>query len=219
MTNTKISFPIIGMHCASCARLIEKKLNKTPGVTDAMVNYGSEQASVEFDPQIRTLRDLGDLVTEAGYKPIIESVTGLNPVNKTTDELKEEAKKKELSELKVKVIVSGILSTIIMIGSFPEWFGGALSAISYQLSDTLSNPFFLLLLTIPVQFWAGWGFYQATWSGLKNRAAGMDTLIAIGTSAAFGFSVLTTFFEPKLRTAGFPIIMYYDTAAVIIALI
>ena len=102
---------------------------------------------------------------------------------------------------------------------FPEWFGGALSAISYQLSDTLSNPFFLLLLTIPVQFWAGWGFYQATWSGLKNRAAGMDTLIAIGTSAAFGFSVLTTFFEPKLRTAGFPIIMYYDTAAVIIALI
>ena len=219
MTNTKISFPIIGMHCASCARLIEKKLNKTPGVTDAMVNYGSEQASVEFDPQIRTLRDLGDLVTEAGYKPIIESVTGLNPVNKTTDELKEEAKKKELADLKRKVIVSVILSVMIMVGSFPEWFGGALSAISYQLSDTLSNPFFLLLLTIPVQFWAGWGFYQATWSGLKNRAAGMDTLIAIGTSAAFGFSVLTTFFEPKLRTAGFPIIMYYDTAAVIIALI
>ena len=114
--------------------------------------------------------------------------------------------------------MSVILSVMIMVGSSREWFGGA---ISYQLSaiDTLSNPFFLLLLTIPVQFWAGWGFYQATWSGLKNRAAGMDTLIAIGTSAAFGFSVLTTFFEPKLRTAGFPIIMYYDTAAVIIALI
>ncbi|MDP1721925.1 MAG: heavy metal translocating P-type ATPase [Candidatus Gottesmanbacteria bacterium] len=215
----KTSFPIIGMHCASCARLIEKKLKKTPGVTDAMVNYGSEQASVEFDEASCNVETLGRAVENIGYKAIIEPMTGPGPVKKTTDEMKEEAKKKELSDLKIKVVVSSVLSVFIVLGSFPEWFGGAMSAISDQLSATLTNPLVLLGLTIPVQFWAGWGFYQATWSGLKNRAAGMDTLIAIGTSAAFGFSVLTTLFEQQLRAAGFPIIMYYDTAAVIIALI
>ncbi|MEK7543503.1 MAG: heavy metal translocating P-type ATPase [Patescibacteria group bacterium] len=211
MPNTKISFPIIGMHCASCARLIEKKLQKTPGVTDAMVNYGSEQASVEFDETSCSLDAIGKAVEDIGYQAILSpkekfSEAGSGPTM-TPDELKEEAKKKELVDLKRKVIISGILSALIMIGSFPEWFG------------IFMSPYVLLLLTIPVQFWAGWGFYQATWSGLKNRAAGMDTLIAIGTSAAFGFSVLTTFFEMQLRVAGFPIIMYYDTAAVIIALI
>ncbi len=159
----------------------------------ASVNYGSEQASVEFDPKIRTLRDLSDLVTEMGYAAVITEEKG-----KTPDELKEEARKKGLAELRSKVLVSSILSLFIVLGSFPEWFGISIS------------PYVLLLLTIPVQFWAGWGFYQATWSGLKNRAASMDTLIAIGTSAAFGYSLLSFFY---------PTPMYFDTAAVIIALI
>lgn len=202
------------MHCASCAKLIERKLNKTPGVASAQVNYGSENATVDFDEHACTLPDLAKAVEDIGYKAVVEAEK-----TKTIDEIKEEAKKKELSDLKRKVIISSVLSFLILLGSFPEWFGNMLSAISYPLSATLSNPFTLLLLVIPVQFWAGWGFYQATWSGLKNRAASMDTLIAIGTSAAFGFSLLTTFFEQPLKNAGFPIVMYYDTAAVIIALI
>lgn len=210
----KTSFPIIGMHCTSCAKNIERALKKTPGVDDANVNYGSEEATVAFDPSVSNLGHLGDVVENLGYKAILTAQS-----NKTPDQLKEEAKKKELADLKVKVVVSGILSVFIVLGSFPEWFGSALSSLSYQLSATLTNPFVLLALTIPVQFWAGWSFYQATWSGFKNRTAGMDTLIAIGTSAAFGYSTLITFFGAQLNALGFPQTMYFDTAAVIITLI
>lgn len=191
----KTSFPIIGMHCASCARLIEKKLKKIPGVSDAAVNYGSEQATVDFDENACSLQTIGKAVEDIGYKAITEQES-----EKTPDQIKEEAKKKELADLKIKVVFSSILSVFIVLGSFPEWFGQTL----------LANPLLLLLFTIPVQFWAGWGFYQATWSGLKNRAASMDTLIAIGTSAAFGYSLLSFFSSTP---------MYFDTAAVIITLI
>ncbi|KKU82279.1 MAG: Cation-transporting ATPase [Microgenomates group bacterium GW2011_GWA2_47_8] len=135
-----------------------------------------------------------------GYKAVLTEERG-----KTPDEMKEEAKKKELGNLKIKVVISSILSLFIVLGSFPEWFG------------IFMPPYVLLFLTIPVQFWAGWGFYQATWSGLKNRAASMDTLIAIGTSAAFGYSVLGIL--GILGKFGMDTTMYFDTAAVIIALI
>lgn len=217
---TKTSFPIIGMHCASCARLIERQLKKTPGVSEAAVNYGSEQASVEFDASVATPNALAGAVAAAGYKAIIGDTpqkTASGSVM-TPDDIKEEAKSRELAELKTKVIVSGILSVFIMLGSFPEWFTGIFSGIS-SIYAFLAAPATLLLLTIPVQFWAGKSFYQATWSGLKNRTASMDTLIAIGTTAAFGYSLLTTLFPEPLEALGVPMTMYYDTAAVIITLI
>jgi len=177
VVTTRKSFPIIGMHCASCARLIEKKIQKIPGVIDVSVNYGSEQAVVKMDESRVSTKELADAIHGAGYKAIIESnqVVGGNSV----DELKEEEKKKELSELKLKVIVSSIFSVIIFIGSFPEWF---------TMLSVFSNFYVLLFLSSIVQFWAGKDFYLATWSGLRNRTASMDTLIAVGTSAAFGFS-------------------------------
>lgn len=209
----KTAFPIIGMHCASCARLIERQLNKTPGVTDASVNYGSETASVEFDPAACNLDSITKSVEAAGYKAAVT-----NNSKQTPEDIKEAAKKAELIDHKTKVIVSGILSTLILLGSFPEWFTGMFAATSgfYTL---LSNPVSLLVLSTPVQFWAGKSFYQATWSGLRNRAASMDTLIAVGTTAAYGFSLLTTLFGQQLSAIGFPMVMYYDTAAVIITLI
>ncbi len=192
----KTSFPIVGMHCASCARLIEKKLQKTPGVLGAAVNYGSEEATVEHEDTV-TPKTLASAVDDVGYKAII------GEKEKSAEELKEEAKKAELADVKKKVIVSSVLSMIVLLGSFPEWFP--------FVPKTLTNPLVLLFLTTPVQFWAGWGFYQATWSGLKNRSAGMDTLIAIGTSAAYGYSLLSVI--------GFPTPTYFDTAAVIVTLI
>ncbi|MBI2405058.1 copper-translocating P-type ATPase [Candidatus Gottesmanbacteria bacterium] len=202
----KTSFPIVGMHCASCAKLIERGLKKTPGVTEAHVSYGSEEATVDFDPSLSNLSHLSNAISNLGYKAITEGES-----TKTPEDLKEEAKRKELSDLKTKVIVSAIFSTFITFGSFPQWFP--------FVPKLLADPFVLLLLSIPVQFWAGWSFYQATWSGLRNRAASMDTLIAIGTSAAFGFSLLTTTLAPQLKAAGFPLLTYFDTAAVIITLI
>src|SRR3989338_3824310 len=97
---SKLSFPIIGMHCASCAKLIERQLKKTPGVVEAAVNYGSEQASVEFDGSVCNPQALAKSVESAGYKAVITSKNDKSP-----DELKEEAKKQELAELKRKVLV------------------------------------------------------------------------------------------------------------------
>ncbi len=200
------SFPIVGMHCASCATLIERKLKKTPGVVDASVNYGSQQASVSFNPSLTSLQALGDAIKNLGYNAITTGDAGKSP-----DELKQEAQKKELADLKTKVLLSGIVSALVLLGSFPEWFP--------FVPKILNAPLFLLALATPVQFWAGWRFYQAAWSGLNNRTASMDTLIAIGTTAAYGFSVLTTFFAQSLASWGLPHVMYYDTAAIIITLI
>ncbi|MBI3342917.1 copper-translocating P-type ATPase [Candidatus Gottesmanbacteria bacterium] len=200
----KTSFPIIGMHCASCARLIEKKLKKTHGVLDAQVNYGSEQAMVEYNEHDCNNEALAKAVEDIGYKAIINS-----EAKKTPEQLKEEAKKKELAELSRKVIVSAVLSVFIILGSFPQWFP--------FVPSFFSSPLLLLLLATPIQFWAGKQFYQATWSGLRNRVASMDTLIAIGTSAAYGYSILGTL--GVLGKLGTNTVMYYDTAAVIITLI
>lgn len=212
---TKASFPIVGMHCASCAKLIERKLRSTPGVYDAAVNYGSEEATVDLDPKKTNLASLGKAVKDIGYQAIIEG-----DKTKTQGELKEEAKRHELSHIKTLVTVSAVLSFFVFLGSFPEWFAQVFSLTSLSgLYNLLKNPTVLLLLASPVQFWAGWGFYQATWSGLKNWTASMDTLITIGTSAAYGFSVATTLFPTQLSKAGFPLTMYFDTSAIIITLI
>lgn len=184
----KKTFPIVGMHCASCAKLIERSLSKVDGVVGCSVNYGNESAVVETNGSVSD-KDLVKAVENAGYKALMED-------SKTTQE---EEKAKELESLKKKVIISSVLSSLIFLGSFPEIF-----KISF-------DPFILLILATPVQFWAGWEFYLATWSGLKNRAASMDTLIAIGTSAAYGYSILSIF--------GIFRGMYFDTAAVIITLI
>ncbi len=188
MTSKKQTFPIIGMHCASCAKLIEKSVSKVPGVISCSVNYGSESAVVDTEENVSE-HQISKAIENAGYKAILSG-------SKTT---KEEEKNKEFKELKKKVIISSILSSIVFIGSFPEWFGIKMDMVT------------LLILSTPVQFWIGKDFYLATWSGLKNRAASMDTLIAIGTTAAYFYSVLSMFDIVEG--------MYFDTAVVIITLI
>lgn len=221
------------MHCASCAKLIERKLEKTPGVVDAAVNYGSEEATVDFDTQAANLETIAKAVSDIGYKAVVAQ-----EAQKSPEQIKEEAKKKELAELKKKILISGILTLFIVWFSLPEILGWAFysqdsipSFIAFpvyllvlgplywvsslfpnlpEMDSLLGMNYLLLLLSLPIQFWAGKSFYQATWSGLKNRAASMDTLIVIGTTAAFGYSVLSLV---QLTP------MYFDTAAVIITLI
>lgn len=158
----KTTFPIIGMHCASCARNIERALSRTPGVVTANVNYGSEQAVVEHAGPVE---DLKKAVERIGYK--------VGTPNK----------ERELRDLKNRVIISAIFSSLVLAGGFLGW-----------------SWWILLGLTLPVQFWAGKSFYQATWSGLLNKTASMDTLIVLGTTAAL--------------VGG-----YYDSSAVIITLV
>lgn len=178
----KKSFPIVGMHCASCAKLIERSVSKVNGVISCNVNYATETATVETEKDLKS--EIEKAVSGAGYG------VGVNV---------ELEKATALKKLKTKVIISSILASIVFLGSFPELFGFGFPTM------------ILLILATPVQFWAGWEFYQATWSGLCNRAASMDTLIAIGTTAAYGYSVASMF--------GLVSGMYFDTASVIIALI
>lgn len=190
----KTKLPIIGMHCASCAKLIERGLTKTPGVNSATVNYGSEQASVDFDDTKTSQEELTKKINDLGYTVAISAGQ------------KELAKKQELQDLKIKLIVSAALTIPIILGSF-------------NLVPFLSNPLLLLILATPVQFWAGRGFYQAAWSGIKNRSANMDTLIAMGTSVAYLFSFFAAITPWALDLAGVDPMLYFDTSSVIVTLI
>lgn len=206
ITTTKKSFPVIGMHCASCARLIEKNLSKTPGVLNCTVNYGSEMATVEYQGKLNT-EDLKNAVKKAGYSAIIEE----DDKTESADDLKYEAKLRELRDLKFKVIVSSVISVIVFFGSFPQWFA--------FVPEFLSNASLLLILATVVQFWAGKTFYLATWSGLKYRTASMDSLIALGTSAAYGYSSFITLFPDLSMQFGFMMMHYFDASVIVITLI
>lgn len=229
MTKLKKSFPIVGMHCASCAKLIERSLEKVPGVVSCSVNYGSEQAVVEVGNDVKN-GDLVKAVESAGYRAIL-SDKKQDANDKSPEELKEEAKKKELKEIKIKVIVSSILSILILGGSFPQvlnWFTDlpVVSLFNESLFDNvlpehefLANPYLILFFSTIVQFWVGKSFYQATWSGFRNRSANMDTLVTLGTSAAYFFSAFGVLFPTSFLRLGIRGDMYFDTGVVIITLI
>jgi len=124
----KTSFPIVGMHCASCASLIEKKLKKTPGVTDASVNYGSEQAIVEGDDTVTPIV-LSAAVSDIGYKAVFSD----------DPQSKDEAKKNELRVLQRKVIISTVLTILILLGSLPHMLGDLMTFLP-GLVNSIVNP-------------------------------------------------------------------------------
>ena len=185
-TQTK-TFDIKGMHCASCVGLIEKAVGKLDGVTSCNVNLATNKATVSFDPQKVSDKEITLAVESVGYKVITEN---------------KDLKGNELNNLRKKVIVSLGLGGAVLVGGF------------------LGMPFWMqLILAIPVQFWAGWGFYQATIPALKHRTANMDTLVVIGTSVAFGYSAFVTIFPQIIRQAGIEPMPYFDVSTIIIGLI
>lgn len=207
----KLTFPISGMHCASCALTIERGLKKIPGIISASVNYAAEKGFVECEDSVDTNK-IKDAVSSLGYSALISTPTMEQSNNGTMRQTtsQDEHKLHELKVLKTKVIISAILSSFIFFGSFPEWFGNL---------PLISNLYVLFFLATPVQFWVGSEFYKNTIPAFKNRTAGMDTLIAIGTSAAYLFSVLSAFFPGQLAAFGIKPATYFDTSSVIITLI
>ncbi len=204
MAEIKKTFSIIGMHCASCVRILERTLKKVDGVTDAVVNLATEKATVTCDSQKVTDKHLSSAVANVGYTAMLAEEA------KTEDEEKKE-KQKELNDLRNKVIVSLILGGLILWGSFPGLM---------NTSPLLLQSFWVqLLLATPVQFWAGLIFYQATIPALKHRTANMDTLVAIGTTVAYGYSALVTIFPEVIKSVGINPMPYFDTSAIIIGLI
>ena len=232
MTKKEI-LPIQGMHCASCAMTIEKSLKKVQGVKSANVNFASEKATVEYDEQQSSIGDFKKAVKDSGYE-VIEEPSGdemshhehgqshetmpdeqMN--HKTTESGGHDhaamLKEAEIKKLRNKFILAAIISVLVLIGSFQKFFPG-LSEIPEQLMF-----YILWILTTPVLFWSGAQFFTGTWRGLKHFRANMDTLIAMGTTAAYLYSLVATLFPQIFESAGQKINVYYDTTAVIVALI
>ena len=202
MAEVKKSFPIKGMHCASCVRVTERALKKTPGVKDAVVNLATAKATVTYNQDNCSEEQLARSVEKIGYTLELEE---------KNDELVQEEKKKELLSLRNKVAVSLGLGLLILWGSFPGLMNTA--------PEILRNFYVQLLLATPVQFWAGLDFYRATIPALKNRTANMDTLVALGTTVAYIYSVFVTFFPQVVMNLGVDHMPYFDVAVIVIGLI
>ena len=204
MNQNKKTFSIKGMHCASCVMVLERSLKKVDGVLQATVNLATEKATVTYDPIKVTDEKLSSAVSNVGYQALITE-----EIKTEDDEQKE--KQQELKSLKFKVIVSLILGGLILWGGFP--------GLMKTAPMILQNFWVQLLLATPVQFWAGFAFYRATISALKHRTANMDTLVAIGTTVAYVYSVFVTVLPQLVTKVGIEPMPYFDTAAIIIGLI
>lgn len=201
-----------GMSCASCAKSIEDAISSVPGVNECIVNFGAEQATVDYDPRTTDLQAIQDAVDAAGY-----SAYPLKEQNLMAGEDDEEKRyrQQESRDLLRKVTVGGIISVVLVIGSLPMMTGLNLPFIPAWLH----NPWLQLVLTTPVQFWCGNSFYVNTWKAFKRHAATMDTLIALGTSAAYFYSLFATLFPAFFIAQGLMPDVYYETAAIVITLI
>lgn len=212
-TNTeKVNLKLRGMSCASCASSIEDAISNVPGVAECHVNFGTEQAVIKYNPRHTSIEDIQNAVEEAGYSSY--SLQKQEMVMGEDDEEKA-VRKAESRDLMVKIVVGGIISVILILGMLPMMTGIELPFIPAWLE----NPWLQLILTAPVQFWCGYRFYIGAWKAFKRHAATMDTLIALGTSAAYFYSVFATMFADFFLNQGLMPEVYYETAAVVITLI
>ncbi len=203
--------PILGMTCASCVSRVERALRKPPGVLGADVNLATEKATVTYIPGQATHADLVAAVEAAGYEVIEEAAAGAQAADAAVD-AGEAARAAAYRELKVKVTVGFVLSIIIFAGTMqPDWFP--------FLPSWLNNGYVLWALATPVQFWVGAQFYRTAWSALRHGGTTMNTLVAMGSSAAYFYSVLGVLFPGFFEHRGLSMPMYFDSAAFIITLI
>ncbi|MCA9380862.1 copper-translocating P-type ATPase [Candidatus Dojkabacteria bacterium] len=214
---TKEIYPIIGMHCTSCKLLIEKLVRKVEGVESVNINYASEKMTVEFDENKTGVDEIKEAVASAGSYKLIDNEDGKTVLADPNQAKKMDnhshighdhaamLKHEEYAKLKRKVLIVGlsvIPFLVLMIRMVLIQFGvlemnhSPLGFISFSESSYQINLFFLLqfIIATPVLFWGGSQFYSSTWSALKVRAANMDTLIAMGTTTAWIFSSIVTFF-------------------------
>lgn len=203
----KVVLPIQGMTCASCVKKVERALSSMKGVVQANVNFATERASVEYIPEEVLIRDLKKAVQEAGYQVL--EVREEDLVEK--ERLAREA---ELSRLKLKFILGAILLAPILI----LMYGASLLEKWVGLSME-TNFFIQFLLATPVQFWAGRQFYVGFWKATRHKTSDMNTLIAVGTSAAYLYSLIVTFIPQRIMVEGLIMDVYFDTSAAIIVLI
>jgi len=200
-----VEIPIQGMKCASCVKTIENALKKVPGVLRVNVNLAAENAWVEYMPGVTDGEALRRVIAESGFHPL-EIKTGEETVDAA-----DQAREQEFRSLKRKFLFGLAFALPVFLGSMPRLFP--------WVPEFLIRPYVLWLLATPVQFWIGRMFYRGAWGALKHRNADMNTLIAVGTSAAYLYSTAATLFPGFFASGGRSVHVYFDTSVMIIVLI
>jgi len=203
----KVTLPIRGMTCAACVKRVENALRSVKGVVSAHVNFATERASVEYLPEVVTTGELKRVVEEAGYQVLEFKGEDLVEKERLAREL-------ELFRFKLKLAVGAFLLFPILV----LMYGASFLERGIGLSRE-TNFFIQFLLATPVQFWVGWQFYVGFWKAAKHKTSDMNTLIAIGTSAAYLYSLIVTFAPHLIMVQGLMMDVYFDTSAAIIVLI
>ncbi|MEH2156741.1 heavy metal translocating P-type ATPase [Nostoc sp.] len=206
-----LTLKLRGMSCAACANNIEKAIRSVSGVIDCNVNFGAEQATIKYDRSLANLEKIQTAIASAGY-----SSDSLQEELLSEEDDAEIASRQALQrQLSLKVVVGGVISIFLLLGSLPMMTGLNLPLIP----SFLQNSWVQLVLTTPVIFWCGGSFYRNGWKSLKRHTATMDTLIALGTSAAYLYSLFVTIFPKFFIAQGLIPHIYYEVAAIVITLI
>jgi len=185
------------MHCAACAARVERALKESPGVFEAAVNYATETASVTVEEGAVGFDELAAVVASAGY----------GAARPGDEDAEQEFRKQEMGELRSRLLFSALATALIFVGTHAPGL------------PPDASPWVLLALATPVQFWAGGQFYRGAWVAARAGFADMNTLIAVGTSAAYGYSLVITVAPSLAARVGVETHVYYETAAMIITLV
>ena len=203
-TPATIRIPVSGMTCAACQARVQRTLRKQPGVADANVNLMMRSATVRYDPAAVSPEQLVAAIESTGYGASLPKA-GETPFQE--QEARDRANAEEFRDLRGKAIVSGII--------------GALSMAAMLSHALMQGPLLYLMFaaTLGVMLWAGRHFYTRAWSAFRHHSADMNTLIAVGTGAAFLYSVIATVTPEFFRSGGVTPDVYYEAVTIIIALI
>ena len=195
-------FTVTGMTCAACSSRIEKVLKKMDGVMNANVNLAMETATVSYNPAVLSASDISKRIEKTGYSAELKE-----------DQEEVDHRVLSIQKQKIKFIISAILSLPLlytMVGHF------SFTSFIY-IPDIFMNPWFQFALATPVQFIIGWQFYVGAYKSLRNKSANMDVLVALGTSAAYFYSLYESI--SSIGHHGHNVHLYYETSAVLITLI
>src|SRR5687767_1218121 len=203
---------ITGMTCASCVANVESALRGVSGVKSADVNLATERASVELDPTRADFPALLRAVERAGYGAL--ALSGDQKERAAVEDLERAARRAQLESLRRRLIVAAVLGTLTMILSMADL---VISGIEHEQW----RAYLMFALATPVQLWAAAPFYVNAWGAARHRQVNMNTLIVVGTTAAYGISVVATFLQSLFFDAGLEPhqYLYYETASVIVALV
>jgi Cu+-exporting ATPase len=196
------SLLISGMSCASCSARVEKQLSKVDGIKTGTVNLATNKATITYDSSKIKLSEIIRLIENAGY--------GAKRVEEESKDAQKEQREKEIKNLKFSLILSAVLSSPLILAMI-------LSLLKIEV-PFLHNEYFQLIIATPVQFFIGFRFYKNAYHVLKSKSSNMDVLVAMGTSAAYFFSVYNVFFE-EIQPGMSMKYLYFEASAVIITLI